>query len=89
MKCKECGKDLKSLNELELHVTYGHVQSNTRSILSSTQNYHDDIEKLLKECKKDLLDDDGDDEVNDKIEVVDEVNNKRNILEFSIVYIHP
>ena len=47
------------------HVTNGHIQSKSKSILSSTPIDHDDIDKLLKECEKDLLDDDEDNEVND------------------------
>ena len=47
------------------HVTNGYIQSKSKSILSSTPVDHDDINKLLKECKKDLLDDGQDNEVND------------------------
>ena len=42
LKCKVCGKDFKSLNELEFHVMNGHIQSNSKSIFSSTQMDHDD-----------------------------------------------
>ena len=47
---------------------------------SSTQINKDFIEKIIRECKKDLLDDDEDDVEDDLIEVEDKINEPSNIM---------
>ena len=68
--CKQCGFEsqndpIMKEHKQSAHVTNGYIQSKSKSILSSTPVDHDDIDKLLKECGKDLLDDDEENEVND------------------------
>ena len=70
MICKQCGYETQNDHSMKehkqsAHVTNGHIQNKSKSILSSTPIDHDDMDKLLKECEKDRLDDDKDNEVND------------------------
>ena len=67
--CKQCGFETQNDHIMKehkqsAHVTNGYIQTKSKSILSSTPIDHDDIDKLLKECEKDLLDDDEENEVN-------------------------
>ena len=63
--CKQCGYETQNDHSMKEHMQSAHVANgHIQSILSSTPIDHDDINKLLKECEKDLLDDDEYNEVN-------------------------
>ena len=58
--CKQCGYETQSDHSMKehkqsAHVTKGHIQSKSKSILSSKPIDHDDKDKLLMGCEKDLL----------------------------------